>query len=206
MVHRDIKPSNLILACDGKRHTVKILDFGLAKATRSQETQHDLTGDNKMLGTPAYMAPEQAMDATRADIRADIYSLGCALYYLLAGRAPFQAKGVMELVMAHMSAEATPVHRLRIDAPLELTGVIAKMMAKDPAQALPDAAGGGDGARALCSGERHAAVHSAGVIGAARGARKPNGDESRRPAPANHASGERTGGAGLAAPGNRNSR
>ncbi len=134
MIHRDIKPGNLMLAREGKKHIVKILDFGLAKATRERGTEHDLTGDNKMLGTPDYIAPEQALDATHADIRADIYSLGCSLYYLLTGRAPFKAKSLFELLQAHMSTTATPVHELRPDVPTALSAVVAKMMAKEPAQ------------------------------------------------------------------------
>jgi serine/threonine protein kinase len=134
MIHRDIKPGNLMLAREGKKHIVKILDFGLAKATREGGTTHDLTGDNKMLGTPDYIAPEQALDATRVDIRADIYSLGCSLHYLLTGKAPFKAKSLYELLQAHISMNATPVHELRPEVPAELSAVIAKMMAKDPAQ------------------------------------------------------------------------
>ncbi len=87
-----------------------------------------------MLGTPDYIAPEQAMDATRADIRADIYSLGCSLHYLLAGGAPFKAHSLYELLHMHMSMNATPVHELRPEVPAALSAVIAKMMAKDPAQ------------------------------------------------------------------------
>jgi serine/threonine protein kinase len=81
MVHRDIKPQNLILAREGKKHIVKVLDFGLAKATREKKDDTGLTGEGKMLGTTDYIAPEQTMDAAHADIRADIYSLGCTLYY-----------------------------------------------------------------------------------------------------------------------------
>src|SRR5205085_12473387 len=89
MVHRDIKPQNLILAREGKKHVVKILDFGLAKASREgEEADRGLTGTGWMMGTPDYIAPEQALDAARADIRADIYSLGCTLYYLLSGNPP----------------------------------------------------------------------------------------------------------------------
>jgi serine/threonine protein kinase len=135
MVHRDIKPQNLILAREGKKHVVKVLDFGLAKATREgEEADRGLTGTGWMLGTPDYMAPEQTLDAARADIRADVYSLGCTLYYLLTGSPPFTGKSQFELLQAHQSKEATPLDRLRPEVPADLAAVVAKMMAKDPAR------------------------------------------------------------------------
>ncbi len=79
MVHRDIKPANLILARDGKKAIVKVLDFGLAKVTSEGQADSGLTGEGQMLGTPDFIAPEQIRDAQSADIRADIYSLGCTL-------------------------------------------------------------------------------------------------------------------------------
>ena len=94
LVHRDIKPGNLMLSRAGDRATVKILDFGLAKATREAPVDGGLTNPGQALGTPDFMAPEQIRDATKADIRADIYSLGCTLYYLLSGAPPFRAKPV----------------------------------------------------------------------------------------------------------------
>ena len=89
MVHRDIKPSNLMLAAEGKKPIVKVLDFGLAKVTSEGQADSALTHEGQMLGTPDYIAPEQIRDAQSADIRADIYSLGCTLYYLLSGGPPF---------------------------------------------------------------------------------------------------------------------
>ena len=91
MVHRDIKPSNLMLARQGSRAVIKVLDFGLAKVKSEGAVDGGLTHDGQMLGTPDYVAPEQISDARRADIRADIYSLGCTFYYLLTGGPPFQA-------------------------------------------------------------------------------------------------------------------
>ena len=90
MVHRDIKPANLILAREGKKAIVKVLDFGLAKATSEGPLDGGLTHEGQMLGTPDFIAPEQIVDAQTADIRADIYCLGCTLYYLLSGGAPFR--------------------------------------------------------------------------------------------------------------------
>ena len=133
MVHRDVKPQNLILSRQGKKHIVKVLDFGLAKAKREGEAVTDLTGVGAMMGTPAYMAPEQAQDAASADIRADIYSLGCTLYFLLTGAPPFTGKSVFAILQAHVSTEPTPLGRLRPEVPAELSAVVAKMMTKDPA-------------------------------------------------------------------------
>ncbi len=132
MVHRDIKPPNLILTRRGKKHVVKVLDFGLAKAVREGEAATDLTGAGAMMGTPAYMAPEQAQDAAAADIRADIYSLGCTLYFLLTGAPPFAGASIYAILKAHESTEATPLHQKRAGIPTELSAVAARMMAKDP--------------------------------------------------------------------------
>jgi serine/threonine protein kinase len=87
-----------------------------------------------MLGTPDYIAPEQSLDAQKADIRADIYSLGCTLYYLLSGGPPFSGSSLYAVVQAHRSMEATPLNLLRPEVALELAAVVGKMMAKDPAR------------------------------------------------------------------------
>jgi serine/threonine protein kinase len=147
-VHRDIKPNNLMLAIDGKKHTVKILDFGLAKAMSEKDA--DWAGDagdgeasrigggltriGQMLGTPDYVAPEQTLDAHGADTRADIYSLGCTLYFLLSGGPPFPEATLGEILEAHHKREPKPLNLVRPDVPLELATVVAKMMAKDPAK------------------------------------------------------------------------
>jgi formylglycine-generating enzyme required for sulfatase activity len=134
MVHRDVKPQNLILARDRKKHVVKVLDFGLAKATSEKGGQCELTGEGKMLGTPQYIAPEQIDDASTADTRADIYSLGCTLYYLLSGSPPFAGNSLLAILHAHHSKEAVALNEVRPEVPEGLAAVVRKMMAKDPAQ------------------------------------------------------------------------
>jgi serine/threonine protein kinase len=131
MVHRDIKPANLILAREGKRGIVKVLDFGLAKVTSEGQFDSGLTHEGQMLGTPDYIAPEQIVDAQKADIRADIYSLGCTLYYLLTGGPPFRGKSLYDLLQAHHSTDAQPLNLARPDVPAELAALVAKLMAKE---------------------------------------------------------------------------
>ena len=106
MVHRDIKPANLIFAREGKKAVVKVLDFGLAKVTSEGQADSGLTREGQMLGTPDYIAPEQIRDAQSADIRADIYSLGCTFYYLLTGGPPFRGDHLWDLYQAHFSMDA----------------------------------------------------------------------------------------------------
>jgi uncharacterized protein YkwD/tRNA A-37 threonylcarbamoyl transferase component Bud32 len=135
MVHRDVKPQNLILAHEGKRPVVKVLDFGLAKAMReSEQSGRRLTKVGETMGTPEFIAPEQTHDAARADIRADIYSLGCTLYYLLAGQPPFTVKDPAALLRAHQATEAPPLNLVRAEVSPALAAVVRKMMAKSPAQ------------------------------------------------------------------------
>ena len=131
MVHRDIKPANLMLTPKGK---VKVLDFGLARLASEQSKGTGLTQANAFMGTPEYVAPEQAMDARQADIRADLYSLGCTLYCLLTGQPPFQADTVIKMVMAHLEKEAPSVQELRPEVSPELAAVVSRLLAKDPKQ------------------------------------------------------------------------
>ena len=131
MVHRDIKPSNLMLARQGNRAIIKVLDFGLAKVKSEGNVDGGLTHEGQMLGTPDYIAPEQISDARRADIRADIYSLGCTFYYLLTGKPPFAANSLYEILQAHHSMDAMPLNLARPEVPVELAALVAKMMAKE---------------------------------------------------------------------------
>lgn len=145
MIHRDIKPHNLMLSPDGQ---VRILDFGLAGfATEeafldSEETPESdgdttplhLTMMGSVMGTPDYIAPEQARDAHSADIRADIYSLGCTLHFLLSGKPVFEARSVVDKLKAHATADLPKLDDSRDDVPPELQGVLDRMLAKDPAE------------------------------------------------------------------------
>jgi formylglycine-generating enzyme required for sulfatase activity len=131
MVHRDIKPHNLMLTPKGQ---VKILDFGLAKVASERGTGGGLTAANAYMGTPDYSAPEQATDARTADIRADIYSLGCTLYCLLAGRPPFREETPVQTILAHLEKEPAPLPQLRPEVPAGLWLVVARMLAKAPAE------------------------------------------------------------------------
>lgn len=141
MIHRDIKPQNLMLTRDGR---VKILDFGLARYAREADlpvadTPHAapdddrLTRDGATLGTPDYIAPEQVGGAATVDIRADIYSLGCTLYFLLVGHPPFPRGTTAEKLLAHVEREPTDLGSLRPDVPPGLVSIVNRMMAKNPA-------------------------------------------------------------------------
>src|SRR5208337_476939 len=104
----------------------------LAKVASEGAVDGDLTYEGQMLGTPYYIAPEQTVSAQKADIRADIYSLGCTLYCLLTGHPPFDAPSLYELLQAHHSMDAKPLNFVRPEVPAELACVVAKMLAKEP--------------------------------------------------------------------------
>jgi serine/threonine protein kinase len=145
MVHRDIKPQNLMLvsreAISGSRPStldsrpvVKILDFGLARFVSEQAPSDGTTAQGTLMGSVDYMAPEQGRDAHDADARADIYGMGCTLYHLLAAQIPFPATSLLEKLEAHRDQQPKPLCRVRPAVPIELSQVVAKMMAKDPTQ------------------------------------------------------------------------
>ncbi len=134
LVHRDIKPSNLMLT--GQRQ-VKILDLGLAKLRMGGRQGEEMTGTNAALGTLQYMAPEQICETRTADVRADIYSLGCTLYKLLVGHAPFSFPPDVpkyEIMRGHMERSPPALGRFRADVPAEVAAVVNRMLAKEPAR------------------------------------------------------------------------
>ncbi len=133
MVHRDIKPSNLILSRDG---VVKVLDMGLALLHGSRVAGGPLTGTGQVMGTLNFMAPEQWEASNKVDIRADVYSLGCTLYMLLTGHVPYggvEYESALQKMAAHANAPVPPARWRRPEVSAELDAVLAKMMAKAPA-------------------------------------------------------------------------
>jgi WD40 repeat protein/tRNA A-37 threonylcarbamoyl transferase component Bud32 len=126
LIHRDVKPSNVWL--EGERGRVKILDFGLARAV-SDETQ--LTAEGAMVGTPAYMAPEQ-VNGQPLDARCDLFSLGCLLYRLATGGSPFQRATVAATLLAVTTTQPQPPQDLNPGLPAALSGLVLRLLAKDP--------------------------------------------------------------------------
>ncbi len=132
MVHRDVKPHNLMRTVEG---TVKILDFGLARVLDDvPRPDGQLTAEGTVLGTADYIAPEQARDSRCADVRADIYSLGCTLYHLLSGQVPFPGGTATDKIIRHATEQPEPLGRSRADLPAGLAAVVETMMAKKPDQ------------------------------------------------------------------------
>jgi serine/threonine protein kinase len=130
LIHRDIKPGNLLVDRTG---TVKVLDMGLARFFNDEEDILTKKYDDNVLGTADYLAPEQAVDSHEVDVRADIYSLGATCYFMLTGRTPFGEGTVAQKLIWHQSRQPKPVNAVRPDVPAALSAVIAKMMAKQPA-------------------------------------------------------------------------
>ncbi|MDM4014645.1 serine/threonine protein kinase [Roseiconus lacunae] len=136
LIHRDIKPSNIMLSKQNGRIQAKILDFGLARLTTSNaestgDSVDGLTDDGVLLGTLEYIAPEQCRDAASADIRSDIYSLGCTVYHMIVGHPPFSGS-TGELVLAHSQMIPPTIDRIRPEVPKGLSDVVEKMLHKDP--------------------------------------------------------------------------
>ena len=143
-VHRDIKPSNIIVS--GERHVpqatepafVKILDMGLVREIGFDEAT-ELTRDGTVVGTPDYMAPEQAKNSSTVDHRADLYSLGCAIVFLLTGRPPFPDGSAIEKLLRHQIDPPSPLRESRSDVPEALAAIVSKLLSKKASDRYPNA-------------------------------------------------------------------
>ena len=129
IVHRDIKPGNILIAED----QAQVTDFGLARALSGSVEASVLTGPGVALGTPTYMAPEQAAADPAADHRADLYSLGVVAYEMLTGRPPFSGRTPQAMVVAHAIEPAVPVRTRRPSVPASLEALVMQLLQKHPA-------------------------------------------------------------------------
>ncbi len=140
LVHRDIKPANLLVtvpsegsaAAGAAQPVVKILDMGLSRFVSESVEDGGLTSVGQVMGTPDYISPEQARDTHTADIRSDIFSLGCTLFRLLTGRVPFDGNTVVQKLLARTTRDAPRLASFRPDAPPGLDVIVAQMLARDP--------------------------------------------------------------------------
>ncbi len=132
IVHRDVKPDNLLLTEEGR---LLVADFGLARAA---EEASALTRTGSLMGTPAYMAPEQWENAHTADHRSDLYSLGCTLYHLLTGRPPFPGPATSHFIKQHLLEPPPPPRGLRPELSPELEAIVLRLLAKRPEDRFPD--------------------------------------------------------------------
>ncbi len=138
LVHRDIKPENLLIDQTG---VVKLLDLGLARFfNASDEESLTIKHDEKVLGTADFLAPEQAIDSHKVDLRADVYSLGCTLYYALTGHPPFTDGSLVQRLLAHQTRRPPSIKYDRPDIPADLLAIVEKMMAKKPGERYQTAA------------------------------------------------------------------
>lgn len=131
VIHRDIKPANLLLSRQGE---IKLSDFGIAKLFGAS----GMTADGGVIGTAEYMAPEQA-DGRPVNHRCDLYSLGCVMYSLCAGRPPFRARSLPEMLHMQRYAEPEPLRTFAPDVPAELEQIVADLLIKDPERRVPTA-------------------------------------------------------------------
>jgi serine/threonine-protein kinase len=136
VVHRDIKPSNILITNDG---LAKLVDMGLARLEFIEGAEHEETAAGVTLGTFDYISPEQARSPRDADTRSDIYSLGCTLFFMLTGRAPFSEAPALQKLLQHQTEAPPDVRQIRPDVPDSLAAVLGRMLAKRPEDRFADA-------------------------------------------------------------------
>lgn len=130
VIHRDIKPSNILIMADGG---AKLVDMGLARLHQVESHTDELTESGVTLGTFDYISPEQASDPRAADVRSDLYSLGCTMYFMLTGQPPFPDGTMLQKLLKHSSLEAPDPRDIRAELPDELVRIVRRLLAKSPA-------------------------------------------------------------------------
>ena len=131
IVHRDVKPANIIRSADG---VIKITDLGIARFNGWEPGEGAITQAGSVVGTVEYMAPEQAVAAGQIDHRADVYGLGCTLYFLLTGKTPFLSASAMGMMLQHRDAPIPSLSEARAAVPSDLDAIFRLMIAKDPVE------------------------------------------------------------------------
>jgi serine/threonine protein kinase len=155
LVHRDVKPSNLMLArVNNGMARVVVIDWGLVKRARGAGKEAGLTVVQTTMGTPDFMSPEQIRDSHSVDLRADLYSLGVTLYYLLVGKAPFQDWRGQDKLLAQQREPFPLLANLRADVPREVLAILNKMVDKDPARRYASAREVANALQPFCDGAR----------------------------------------------------
>ena len=138
MIHRDIKPENLLLTDDGN---TLVADFGIARGLQAGGAGDDkLTDTGLVVGTPAYMSPEQAAGDPHLDGRSDLYSLGVVLYELIGGRIPFTGRTAQQVIASRFLTKPASLHELRTDVPPPLAALVERLLAVRAADRVADAA------------------------------------------------------------------
>jgi len=139
IIHRDLKPDNIFLAERASGAVAKVLDFGISKATSLEDKPHHLTRTGMVMGTPYYMAPEQALGERDLDGRLDVWGMGVVLYEALSGRRPFVAKNYNALLVQILTAEAEPLEKVARGLPQGLAAVVHRALAKKREQRFASA-------------------------------------------------------------------
>jgi serine/threonine-protein kinase len=187
VLHRDLKPGNILLEPQGDGVIAKVTDFGIAKVALDAEGGQ--THQSDLMGTPGFMAPEQADDPTAVDARADVFSLGAVLYCLVAGRPPFAPASLPTLLEAARAGHFSPLSEVAPHVPESVARVVERCLAPDPADRYPDCRAlaealygdGGPTFDAEVAGARPAVLHVQGAVTPAADTPRAGGAETRVP-------------------------
>ncbi len=203
LIHRDVKPANCLV---DKNRCVKLLDLGLAMFSEDDRPSLSAKYDDSVVGTADYLAPEQARNSQKIDARADIYSLGCTLYFLLTGRPPFAEGSIAERLLKHQTEQPTSIYELRPETPPAVVEICRRLMIKDPNERIQKASIVADEIRSwLASRGRsitfdHKLASSASVVAAAQASSGLGSRWGRTPPPPIPGSGTSSSGLGRMRP------